>query len=379
MQRNTIKMIFVLLITTGMLFAMYSTSIAAQQWNYINPPEPISKNSLPIIGMSSNFVNDNTIFMATGFGIYESKDGGINWADPRSHKVSPADKKPDRAYGAESTAKKPMARICVSPNFNSNSLLALSNLWGHYVADLSPDRYVQFVGVTPLGKQKHYSRSRHIFDFLQGFTFGPNGTMYAASGLQIFYGNPSLNAYNPRAWKELSYIGDYTYDIKLSPNFSNDQTIIIQTGRGVLISTDGGNKFTLTSLPSADGYYDIAFSPNYADDGTIAVVVPDAGLFLSTDRGDSWKNVFPGKGMTATAIGPSGAIYAGTDYTYGTENGVYVSYDEGQKWQRIGLENSKITSLYIFKGTEGDLVYAGTDTNLAWTTISQSVQSVKNL
>jgi hypothetical protein len=44
-------------------------------------------------------------------------------------------------------------------------------------------------------------------------------------------------------------VGSYISDIEISPNFSNDQTMIIQTDGGMEISTDGGYKFTQTSLP----------------------------------------------------------------------------------------------------------------------------------
>lgn len=382
MLSNIIKMAFMLLTTTIVFFAASPVCNAVQQWNYVNPPESISNDTVPIIAMSPNFVNDNTIFMTTGWGLYESKDGGKNWNDPHSHKISRANNTPNRFYGAGSTTKKPTARIYVPHDFNDSGLLVLSDTSGCYVADLSPGKYVQFMSIRPplkyISIPGYRGRGILCFNFLQGFAFGPDGTLYAASGFQIFSCSSSqINPADGRCkWKELSYVGDFTYNIKLSPNFSNDQTIIIQTVRNVLISTDGGKNFTQTNLPTTDGYYDIEFSPNYASDGTIAAVVPDIGLFLSTNKGISWENVFPSKGITATSIGPSGAIYAGSDYTYDEENGAYVSYDKGQKWQKIGLEGSKITSLFVFKATDGDLVYAGTDSNLAWTIVAQSDQSV---
>lgn len=398
MFRNTSKVVFVLLITAVTLIAVLPAGIAGQQgWNYINPPEVPSNASvtvIPVIGISPQFLIDNTMYMTNGWAIYESKDGGKNWAEPhKTHNQNQTyllPENPSTFYGAVATTKTPTARIHISPNFNSSGLVVISNTEGHYEANLSPGSFVSFMGITPRAQygpvleldeyqngvlHRIERRGVRTIGFLQGFAFGPDGTMYAASAQQIFYVHSNqLRASNLEAWKELSYIGDYTYDIKLSPNFSNDQTMIIQTGRGVLISTDGGKKFTQTSLPLVDGYYDLEFSPNYATDGTIAAIIPDAGLFLSTDRGASWKNVFPSKGLIATSIGPSGAIYVGADYTYDTQNGVYVSYDEGLNWQGIGLEGSKITSLYTLIGVDGDLVYAGTDSNLAWTTVAQSVQ-----
>jgi hypothetical protein len=350
--------------------------MAVQQWNQINLPSKVPAGTVPVIGMSPNYPSDHVILMEDGNTLYESQDGGSTWNDMES-----VHQNYNMFYGAYSTAKTPTARIYIPPNFDSSHGVVWCINMANDFYQVFPARRAD--NLVTCFKEKSTTPppppgpvSSVVYTILLGFAFGPDSTMYIAGGAEIYSGNrdPAYYVNNPGDWNALCFVDSYVYDIEVSPNFSNDLTMMIQTDdRGVLISTNGGQNFTQTSLPVTDGYYYMRFSPNYANDGTIAVVVPDAGLFLSTDRGTDWKNVLPGMSVTAAAIGPSGAIYAGTDYTYGTQNGVYASFDQGRDWQNIGLEGSEISSLYVFKGASGDQVYAVTDSGLAWTVVNHPV------
>jgi hypothetical protein len=376
MIKKTLGIVPVLLAIIALVAPAPITVLAAQQWNQITLPGKIHTGTVPVIGMSPTFPNDHTIFTEDGTTLYESRDGGNTWSDLESVHQDYCE-----IYGGNSTTKTPTARILIPPDVDcSNNVVWTTIMANDYYQDLSTRRSGNVVSPFMVKSSEPPPPpgpvSMVIRTILLGFAFGPNSTMYIAGGAEIYSGNMAPDYYqsNPEAWTSLCDVNSYIYDIELSPDFSNDHSMIIQTDdHGVLISTDGGHKFTQTSLPIADGYYYMRFSPNYASDGTIAVVVPGAGLFLSTDQGADWQDVLPGESVTAVAIGPSGTIYAGTDYTYGTQNGVYASFDRGQTWQNIGLEGSAVSSLYVFKGTVGENVYAATDSDLAWTTVTPSM------
>ncbi|OAT83675.1 copper amine oxidase N-terminal domain-containing protein [Desulfotomaculum copahuensis] len=348
---------------TGLLLsAAPLPALAGQQWTQLNPPIPISIGTVPpptYVALSPGFQQDKTVYMATGGALYESKDGGNSWTEPSaaSGAVS-VQQNYSLVYGSGSTIKQPTARMFVSPLVPD--LAAISTTAGLYATNISSNP-LQFTNITPQVQSSLPGTPKYP----PGFAFGPDGTMYAAAGPEIFYGNPSITDYDPTAWKELYYAGSYVYNIKLSPNFATDKTMLIQTQDGVYISANGGSSFTKADLPLADGYYDIAFS---SQDGTIAVVVPSKGVYLSADKGKTWKNIYAHRGATSVAIGNTG-MYVGTDYSSGSQKGIYASWDKGNAWQNIGLENNKIAGLYLYQGSPDEL-YAVTDSGLEWTSVN---------
>jgi hypothetical protein len=381
-SRKIMSVALVLLAVMTLLVA--APAVGSPQWTLISLPSQVPAGTVPVIGMSPNFPSDHVIFMEDGTTVYESQDGGNTWYNVLGAHWSLSNLP---ILGGGSTTKTPTARIYIPPDFAASHLVVWCNAVANDDFEYLPTQYssglaVFFKEKSTVSPQPTYSGSGIMGSILQGFAFAADSTMYAGGGAELYSAglNPAhpINAENPEAWTPLCFLDSYIYDIELSPNFENDLTMLVQTDdRGVLISTNGGQSFTQTSLPVvSDRYYYIRFSPNYASDGTMAAVVPDVGLFLSTDRGADWKDVLPGKSLTAAAIGPSGAIYAGTDYTDGTQNGVYASFDQGQAWQNIGLEGSEVSSLYVFKGTDGDHVYAATESDLAWTVVNHPVSSM---
>jgi len=110
------------------------------------------------------------------------------------------------------------------------------------------------------------------------------------------------------------------------------------------------------------------------DPSTIFVGAASGGLWKSTNRGQTWRNVFAD--MPVSTFGdieisrsdPS-VIYAGTgeqnnrqSSSYG--NGVYRSDDAGETWQHIGLDETRHIGRIQVDPTDPDIVYVGALGNL---------------
>ena len=142
--------------------------------------------------------------------------------------------------------------------------------------------------------------------------------------------------------------------VAVSPSFASDKTLFAVRGNGgVHRSTDGGDswKRITRGLPSYQdtgeccGYYgvsDLAFSPSFVDDNTLYQATWD-GLFRSTDRGDTWRNVFEGledAWIIRVVISPSYAsdntLFAlARNPTGGAGPSLYRSTDRGDTWRQV--------------------------------------------
>ena len=118
--------------------------------------------------------------------------------------------------------------------------------------------------------------------------------------------------------------------------------------------------------------HDVEALPN--DPSTIFVGAASGGLWKTTNRGQSWRNVFadmPVSTFGDIAISPSTPriMYAGTgeqqnrqSSSYG--NGVYRSDDGGENWRHLGLEGTRHTGRIVVHPTNPDIVYVGALGNL---------------
>src|SRR5579863_5581680 len=136
--------------------------------------------------------------------------------------------------------------------------------------------------------------------------------------------------------------------IAISPEFPMDGTVFVGTDvAGVFRSTDGGNTWVpadaglpVDSSGAVAGVISLAISPAFPTDGTVFVGTDVAGVFRSTDGGNTWvpadaglpvdsSGAFPG--VISLAISPAfttdGALFMGTDAA-----GVFRSVNGGNTW-----------------------------------------------
>ncbi|MBR43395.1 MAG: glycosyl hydrolase [Gemmatimonadetes bacterium] len=110
------------------------------------------------------------------------------------------------------------------------------------------------------------------------------------------------------------------------------------------------------------------------DPSTVFVGTASGGLWKSTNRGQTWVNVFADKpvstfGDIAISRSDPKIMYAGTgeqqnrqSSSYG--NGIYRSNDGGDTWAHLGLEQTRHTGRIVIHPTNPDIVYFGAVGNL---------------
>jgi photosystem II stability/assembly factor-like uncharacterized protein len=161
--------------------------------------------------------------------------------------------------------------------------------------------------------------------------------------------------------------------------------LIAGTGRGLMVSTDGGATFTTSVMPAGE-VRAFALSSFYAVDPVLFAAVGASGVHRSGDGGKTWtaaglagetvtdlawmgphlyavagtgvyRSEDMGKTWTALGIATSGAPMrilfplmpaSGADVFLGTVKGIYRSGDGGQSWRPSGLPDQPILCLATF-------------------------------
>ena len=162
-------------------------------------------------------------------------------------------------------------------------------------------------------------------------------------------------------------------------------TAFAATLAGVFRSTNGGDSWEWTSQGLISPFVqDVAVSPDFERDGIVAAATAVSGLHMSYDRGESWFRLdFWGVRPTVTRVafspdfGRDQTLVAGTQY-----EGVYVSRNRGKSWSGFadGLESAEITALAVAPGVaDGGPILAALDSGslLASTDVGRSWQRVE--
>lgn len=117
----------------------------------------------------------------------------------------------------------------------------------------------------------------------------------------------------------------------------------------------------------------VQMTPNYGqnvlaftEQGGNLLAGTDNGVFLSTDNGTNWK----ASGLTGSTV--QALEVSGGNVFAGTTNGIYISVNDGGSWTFIGMSGLSVTGFAavgskIFVATYGDGVYAGMGIDSNWT------------
>ncbi len=79
--------------------------------------------------------------------------------------------------------------------------------------------------------------------------------------------------------------------LAISPQFEADETLYAGSESGLFRSSNGGRAWREVPLPvDYDAVLSLAISPHFAQDGTLFAGTENQGLFVSPDRGKTWRS-----------------------------------------------------------------------------------------
>jgi photosystem II stability/assembly factor-like uncharacterized protein len=146
-------------------------------------------------------------------------------------------------------------------------------------------------------------------------------------------------------------------------------------GQEVSDKTYSGLKFRNLGPAFVSGRIaDIAIHPQ--DESIMYVAVGSGGVWKTTNAGTTWKPVFDKQtsySIGCVTIDPNNpaTIWVGTGENVGGRHvafgdGIYVSYDEGESWENMGLKNSEHLSKIIVHPTNPNVIWVASQGPL-WT------------
>lgn len=186
----------------------------------------------------------------------------------------------------------------------------------------------------------------------------------------------------------------------MSPNSDDDLTTGIVSlavgpdgtlyagSKRVYVSSDGGKTWTTSTTGMlSDPFRDvltIAVSPK----GTVFASVREAGVWMSADKGKTWKQSNPGEApkvpafrdVVSLAVNAQGHVIAGAD-----NDGLFVSLDNGRTWKQsnqglpkvLGKRNVQALAVgaqgHVYLGLEDRSVQVSTDNGATWAYAGQGI------
>src|ERR1035437_1985244 len=349
---------------------------------------PIGLENIDITALAviSNGTDGTNIFAGTSRGMFLSTDTGLHWNPLNS--------------GLADTL---ISALAVSTNGSAGTNIFAGTTGGNiFISNNNGTNWkpgndgIPFVSVHALAAGSNGRGNTSIFagTFPSGVFLSTNsGSTWTAlnnginsinisaltiSGRNIFAGGSTgafLSTNNGASW---SYIGlmntGEVVALLAATTGTNDTVILAGTWNGLYHSTDNGGSWVNTGLT-----YDVtalAVSPKDMGGINIFAGTRGGGIFLSTDKGASWKSENTGLPLFSniSALSFSGAnLFAATDYA------LYLSSDNGMSWGPTGLRTPANTFIYclaispnptgdadIFVGTNDEGVLVSNNNGVTW-------------
>ncbi len=135
-----------------------------------------------------------------------------------------------------------------------------------------------------------------------------------------------------RSWKILSIAGVPNLPVSSVTASRDAKSVWAVSLRGIIVSSDGGNKWTWRDLPlNSGGALRLAIGregPNAA----VLVAAARNGLFISRDAGATWQQAANGLPQAPMAdLAMVGDVWVASPAT----GGLYISNDSGRTWDRL--------------------------------------------
>jgi photosystem II stability/assembly factor-like uncharacterized protein len=381
------------------------------------------------LAFSPAYVTDQTLFaLAWDEGLFKSTDGGTTWnptglsGDLSTFAVSPGYAHDQTVIAASRTS----GQLHLSTD-GGGSWIALDlalNPGGEHTLLFSPtfatDRIVLAVSSADPGPYRSVDggatwspvgwydpEAAHLGGFVGGSVFAlalaPQGAYdaaaFAGTSSGIFHSNnwgvnwyQSSNSLARLTVRALAIApGDPSTLLAGTSFFEHlrvDTATPVEYDGNLQLSTDGGQSWRDVS-GRLDRVQSVAFSPGFAADGTAFAATGtvgqhgfcDGGLYRSTDGGQNWSELLGGRVYQALALSPDfptdRTLWA-SEFTFSSALGLYVSTDGGDTWaslapsvraQVLVPSPNYAVDRTLFAGTHDDGLQMSTDGGVSWTEV----------
>ena len=231
-----------------------------------------------VIGVSPAFDTDREIYLGTRkHGLIHSRDGGKSWL--------PVADVPTTAL---------ITSVVVSPNYAADSTAFAATLNGEVWRTVNGGSNWLRVGASSIVLQ-----SGTKFNKFTWLAISPNFTadrmVLAGTNNGVFRSNDGGRTWQGMGLRDVGR-GTIVEQIEFSPNFVSDHAAFITIrGHGMmrLLLDQTGEALSAVNigarlLDANIEFTEFRLSPNYTNDGTL-LGVSDANVYRSSDRGDTWK------------------------------------------------------------------------------------------
>ena len=268
-----------------------------------------SNSAITAVIYSPAYGQDQTVYFASGNGLFVSKDGATTWTTLRSDSI---------------------VGLGLSPSFATDNTLFVVNAKGKIFR--SVNRGTSFTGVpapSPL--------SSNLGLIALSPNFPSDHTLLMGSSASGIY--RSTNGGGSWTAVTTGLTLPQVTALTFSPSFSSDQTVFAGTlGGGFLASTTAGASWALSNAGLTDlNVSSIALSPTYPQDSTLWVATARAGVFQSTTRGARWgRPVSVPRHLSAGSSIHYQYIAAAPGIQFlGMWEGLWASTNGGSSWQYV--------------------------------------------
>lgn len=263
---------------------------------------------------------DQTLFLAGFDGLFYSEHGGRSWRE------------------LETLPATLVISVGVSPNFARDSSVAVTT----YIngAFLSEDRGDTWTPINDgLEEARYLRQAPDCIARLFAINFSPgypkDRTLFCAGWTYFLRKTkPERKWSRTRLSKESIPLQQLV--VSVSPDYIRDETIFMGNRLGEIYrSTDGGVSFEVVGTVGGHVRALVA-SPDYAADSTLFAATPTSpSVHVSVDRGETWSPTSKGlPRVMHLAVSPD---YRTDRLLFaGTRNGLFLTADQGQSWERVG-------------------------------------------